>query len=70
MVSLSPVKHFRITRAATFLGSALSRYARRLIMWRTRRVLLALNDHILRDIGLTRHDVELGRFPSCEDWRQ
>ena len=67
MVSLSPVKHFRITRAATFLGSALSRYARRLIMWRMRRVLLALNDHILRDIGLTRHDVELGRFPSCED---
>ena len=36
-------------------------------MWRTRRALLALNDHILRDIGLTRHDVELGRFPSCDN---
>jgi uncharacterized protein YjiS (DUF1127 family) len=67
MVTLSPVNHLRITRAATFLGATVARYARRLIMWRTRRVLLALNDHILRDIGLTRHDVELGRFPSCED---
>jgi uncharacterized protein YjiS (DUF1127 family) len=67
MVTLSPVNHLRITRAATFLGATVARYGRRLIMWRTRRVLLALNDHILRDIGLTRHDVELGRFPSCED---
>jgi uncharacterized protein YjiS (DUF1127 family) len=33
-------------------------------MWRTRQALLALNDHTLRDIGLTRDDVELGRFPS------
>ena len=67
MVSLSPVRQFRITRAATFLSAVVSRYARRLIMWRTRRALLALNDHILRDIGLTRHDVELGRFPSCDN---
>lgn len=67
MVSLSPVRQLRITRAATFLSAVLSRYARRLIMWRTRRALLALNDHILRDIGLTRHDVELGRFPSCDN---
>jgi uncharacterized protein YjiS (DUF1127 family) len=67
MVSLSPVRQLRITRAATFLSAAVSRCVRRLIMWRTRRALLALNDHILRDIGLTRHDVELGRFPSCDN---
>jgi uncharacterized protein YjiS (DUF1127 family) len=67
MITLSPVRQLRITRAATFLSAAVSRYARRLIMWRTRRALLALNDHILRDIGLTRHDVELGRFPSCDN---
>ena len=64
MVSPSPVRQLRINMAATFLGAAVSRCARRLIMWRTRQALLALNDHTLRDIGLTRHDVELGRFPS------
>ena len=62
MVSQSPVRQLRINRAAAILSAAVSRCARRLIMWRTRRALLALNDHMLRDIGLTRHDIELGRF--------
>jgi uncharacterized protein YjiS (DUF1127 family) len=66
MVSVLPVRQLRIHRAETFLSAAVSRYARRLILWRTRRVLLALNDHMLRDIGLTRQDVELGNFPSCD----
>jgi uncharacterized protein YjiS (DUF1127 family) len=67
MVSVLPVRHFRIHQAAAILSAAMSRYARRLILWRTRQVLLALNDHMLHDIGLTRYDVEFGRFPSCED---
>jgi uncharacterized protein YjiS (DUF1127 family) len=67
MVSVLPVRQLRIHRAATFLSAAVSRYARRLILWRTRQALLALNDHMLHDIGLTRYDVEFGRFPSCED---
>ncbi|MGH6873646.1 MAG: DUF1127 domain-containing protein [Aestuariivirgaceae bacterium] len=67
MVSVLPVRRFRIHRAAAFLGAIVARYARRLILWRTRQALLALNDHMLRDIGLTRQDIELGRFPSCED---
>jgi uncharacterized protein YjiS (DUF1127 family) len=67
MVSVLPVRQLRIHRAATFLSAAVSRYARRLILWRTRQALLALNDHMLNDIGLTHYDVEFGRFPSCED---
>jgi uncharacterized protein YjiS (DUF1127 family) len=67
MVSVLPVRHLRINRAVAILSAALSRCARRLILWRTRQALLALNDHMLHDIGLTRYDVEFGRFPSCED---
>jgi hypothetical protein len=32
----------------------------RLLLWRTRRALLQLNDHMLKDIGLTREDIEFG----------
>jgi uncharacterized protein YjiS (DUF1127 family) len=67
MFSVLPVRRFRIHRAAAFLGTAVTRYARRFILWRTRRALLALNDHMLRDIGLTRHDLECGVLPSCDD---
>lgn len=36
--------------------------------WRTRAALAALDDHMLRDIGLTRHDVEhaIGRRDGVE----
>ena len=67
MVSVLPVRRLRIHRAAAFLSATVTRYTRRLILWRTRQALLALNDHMLRDIGLTRQDVELGRFPSCDN---
>jgi uncharacterized protein YjiS (DUF1127 family) len=42
-------------------------YAQRLVLWRTRRALLQLNDHLLKDIGLTREDIALGRFMSLMD---
>jgi uncharacterized protein YjiS (DUF1127 family) len=67
MFTVLPVRRRRIHRAAAFLGATVKHYARRLILWRTRQALLALNDHMLRDIGLTRQEVELGRFPSCDN---
>lgn len=67
MFSVLPVRRLQIHRAAAFLGATVARYARRLILWRTRQALLALNDHMLRDIGLTRQDVEFGHFPSCDN---
>jgi hypothetical protein len=51
----------------SFAGGALAGYFKRLMLWRTRRALLQLNDHMLRDIGLSREDIEFGRFPSTGD---
>jgi uncharacterized protein YjiS (DUF1127 family) len=54
-------------RTAGFLATAFKAYAQRLVLWRTRQALLQLNDHMLRDIGLTREDITLGRFTSLMD---
>jgi uncharacterized protein YjiS (DUF1127 family) len=55
-------------------GSALARwiksYMRRLVLWRTQQALLQLNDHMLRDIGLTREDIALGRFEAQVERRE
>lgn len=49
-----------LQRGAGFLGAAMHRYTQRLVLWRTRKALLQLNDHMLKDIGLTREDIEFG----------
>jgi Domain of unknown function (DUF1127) len=49
-----------LRRGAGFVGAAIEGYMQRLILWRTRKVLLQLNDHMLKDIGLTREDIEFG----------
>jgi len=49
-----------LQRGAGFVGAALHRYMQRLVAWRTRKALLQLNDHMLKDIGLTREDIEFG----------
>jgi uncharacterized protein YjiS (DUF1127 family) len=43
---------------------------RRLVLWRTQQALLQLNDHMLRDIGLTREDIALGRFEALVERRE
>ena len=61
----SPLYH-----GAGLFGRAVRRYVRSLVLWRTRHALLQLNDHMLKDIGLRREDVELGLFVSLveKDW--
>jgi uncharacterized protein YjiS (DUF1127 family) len=53
-------------RGASFAGAALRRYGRRLVAWRTERALKQLSDHMLRDIGLTREDIESGLYERME----
>jgi uncharacterized protein YjiS (DUF1127 family) len=64
MSSVLPVRQFPMHRAATALASIVARYGHRLMLWRTRRALLALDDRMLRDIGLSREDIEIGQFPT------
>jgi uncharacterized protein YjiS (DUF1127 family) len=54
-------------RGAGVFGRAVRRYVKRLVLWRTRHALLELHDHMLKDIGLRREDVELGLFVSLVD---
>jgi uncharacterized protein YjiS (DUF1127 family) len=54
-------------RSTGMFGRAVRRYVRSLVLWRTRHALLQLNDHMLRDIGLRREDIELGLFVSLMD---
>ncbi|HEY7764784.1 MAG TPA: DUF1127 domain-containing protein [Aestuariivirgaceae bacterium] len=52
------------------LGRWIKAYMRRLVLWRTQQALLQLNDHMLRDIGLTREDIALGRFEALVERRE
>jgi hypothetical protein len=53
---------FLLARGGRLFGSGLQRLVHRIVLRRTRLALLNLNDHMLRDIGLTRQDVEFGCF--------
>jgi hypothetical protein len=44
----------------SFLAGTVSAFTKRLRSERTRRVLMALDDHMLNDIGLARRDVQFG----------
>jgi uncharacterized protein YjiS (DUF1127 family) len=64
MSSVLPVRQFPMRRAATALASIVARCGRRLMLWRARQALLALDDRMLHDIGLSREDIEIGQFPT------
>jgi uncharacterized protein YjiS (DUF1127 family) len=62
--------NFLPRKSAGAIGRWITNYARRLTLWRTQQALLRLNDHMLRDIGLTREDIALGRFEALVERRQ
>jgi len=64
--SIDPV----FTPAGGFAGAAWRRWRQMVEERRARRHLLELDDHLLRDIGLTRTDVSCGDFESLSRQRR
>ena len=53
-----------LERVSSVIGRRIRISFDRLVLHRTQHALSQLNDHMLRDIGLTREDIAVGSFQS------
>ena len=65
---LAPAASGRLALGATTLARAVAAYARNALRRRRIKRLVDLDDHLLDDIGVTRHEVEIAtRLPFTHD---